>query len=58
MKIKLYKRINRKSGKEYVSYFINLPKKVVELMSFTDANELELEVRVIDGRQCIVIYKP
>lgn len=58
MRVKVYKRINRKFGKEYVSYFINLPKKVVELMSFTTTNELELEVRVVDGRQAIVIYKP
>ncbi|MEM4613691.1 MAG: hypothetical protein QXJ56_07020 [Ignisphaera sp.] len=58
MKVKLYKRVNRKSGKEYTSYFINLPKKVVELLDFTAADELELEIRVVDGRQCIVIYKP
>lgn len=58
MRVKLYRRVNRKSGREYVSYFINLPKRVVELLDFSTASELELELRVVDGRQVIMLYKP
>jgi len=58
MKVRLVKRITKKAGKEYTGYSINFPKGVIESLSFSTSEFLELEVRVIDGRQAIIIYKP
>jgi len=59
MKVRLIKKITKdpRVGKEYVGYTINLPKSIVESLSFASSEFLELEVRVIDGRQAIIIYK-
>ncbi|MEM1766152.1 MAG: hypothetical protein QXY89_07190 [Zestosphaera sp.] len=60
MRVRLIKKVtkDRRIGREYVGYVINLPKSVIESLNFASSEYLELEVRVIDGRQCIVIYKP
>ncbi|MEM4003962.1 MAG: hypothetical protein QW836_10280 [Ignisphaera sp.] len=60
MRVRLIKKITKdqRVGKEYVGYTINIPKSIVESLSFSTSDFLELEIRVVDGRQCIVIYKP
>jgi len=57
MRVKLIKKITKdqRVGREYVGYTINLPKSIVESLSFSTSEFLELEVRVVDGRQAIII---
>lgn len=55
MIIKVKKHITRKKGKEYTTYYIALPKHVVESLGITDT--AKLEIKTIDGETAIVIKK-
>ncbi|MEM4436136.1 MAG: hypothetical protein QXO22_04155 [Thermosphaera sp.] len=58
MKVRLIRRIDKKAGRVYIGYSINFPKGIIESLNFSSSDFLELEVRVVDGRPVIVIYKP
>ncbi len=58
VRVRIIKRKVARRGKEYVSYGINIPKAIAEALSLSQAEELELELKEIEGRLALVLYKP
>ena len=62
MRVKLTKHISRKKvgegEKQYVSYSVTLPKEVIESLSFSENEELELRIMNIGNKLAIVLTKP
>ena len=58
MRVRLNVRTTEKGGKKYYTYYITIPRNVVESLNFSEVKELELEVRKIDDKVAIVLYKP
>ena len=58
VRVRLNVRITRKGGKEYPTYYITLPKDIVESLNLSKAKELELVVREVNGKIAVVLYKP
>ena len=57
MRVKLHVRVYKKGGKEYRSYSITLPKSLVEAISLSETEEVEVSIKIVDGKQAIVITK-
>lgn len=58
MKVRLNVRKTRKGDKEYRTYYVTLPREIVESINFSKVEKLELEVRRINDKVAIVLYKP
>ena len=58
VRVRLNVRRTRKGGKEYPTYYITLPKDVVESLTLSTVRELELRIREVDGKIAIVLTKP
>lgn len=58
MLVKLRRIVKLKDDKKYVSYVLTLPKDVVEALSLSDAEAVEMNVKTIEGEIVLVISKP
>ncbi len=58
MRVRLNVRVTKKGNKEYRTYYVTLPKDVVESLTLSTVEELELTIREVDGKLAIVLTKP
>ena len=58
MRVRLNVRKTTKGGKEYTTYYITLPKDIVESLTLSTVRELELRIQEVNGKLAIVLTKP
>ncbi|MEM0460468.1 MAG: AbrB/MazE/SpoVT family DNA-binding domain-containing protein [Thermofilaceae archaeon] len=58
LRVKVKRHITRKSGKEYTTYMVVIPKDLAEALGLSVVDEVEMELKVVDGKIAIVITKP
>ena len=58
MRVRIIRKITRRGDKTYISYVITLPRSLVEALGFDEIREVELEIRSINEKPTILIYKP
>ncbi len=61
-RVKVQVRVTKKSGREYKTYHITLPKSIVEALNIREGTELECIIKEIDvdgqRKMAIVFYEP
>ncbi|MEM1678448.1 MAG: hypothetical protein QXU96_04890 [Ignisphaera sp.] len=58
MRVRIKKHITKRGGREYVTYMVVIPKDIAETLNLSSVEEVEMEIKIVDGKIAIVITKP
>jgi len=57
-RVRLNIRETKKGDKIYSTYYITLPKDIVESLTLSTVKELELRIKEVDGKLALILTKP